>query len=161
MKPTDLPASLQGIALRHLFVLEVKVDGLQGISGSPDVKRRVGPIGSGRFHGQRLAGHVLPGGSDWQTVTDDGATYLDARVVLETDAGEAIGMTFGGVRRGPAEVMTRLAKGEPVDPAEYYFRIHAAFSTGAPALGWLNQTIAVGTGHRLPTGPVYNLFEVL
>ena len=47
MKPTDLPAALQGIALRHLFTLEVEVDTLQGIGGSPDIKRRVGPISRG------------------------------------------------------------------------------------------------------------------
>ncbi|AYG62124.1 hypothetical protein CCGE525_25110 (plasmid) [Rhizobium jaguaris] len=26
---------------------------------------------------------------------------------------------------------------------------------------WLNDIIAVGTGHRLPDGPIYNVFEVL
>ena len=160
MEPTDLPSALQGIALRHLFTLEVAVDALQTFGGPPHIRRRAGPISSGRFQGQRVNGKVLPGASDWQTVADDGATYLDARIVLETDASELIGMTFGCVRRGPPEVMARLAKGESVDPADYYFRIYASFSAAAPALSWLNQTIAVGTGHRLPGGPVYNLFEV-
>lgn len=161
MNPADLAPALQSIALRHLFTLEVRVDALQDIGAWPDVRRRVGPISSGRFDGERLSGRILPGGSDWQTLSDDGGVYLDARVMLETEVGEAIGMTFGGVRRGPPEVMARLARGEAVDPEEYYFRIHAAFNTAASGLKWLNQTIAVGAGHRLPSGPVYNLFEVL
>ena len=57
--------------------------------------------------------------------------------------------------------MARLSKGEAVDPAEYYFRISPLFETAAPQYAWLNNLLAVGTGHRLPDGPVYSLFEVL
>ena len=160
MSPTNLPAALQSVALHPLFVLELSVDAPQAIGGSGADQRRVGPIASGRFEGRGLRGHILPGGSDWQTVTGDGVTHLDARIVLETDAGERIGMTYSGIRHGPPEVMARLAQGEAIDPAEYYFRITATFSTGSPGLEWLNQVIALGTGHRLPSGPIYNLFEV-
>jgi len=160
INPVNLPAVLQRVELRHLFTLEVKVDALQSIDEAQGIKRRVGPIASGRFEGDRLKGKIAPGGSDWQTVTGDGTTHLDARIVLETDAGEFVGMTFGGIRCGPPDVMLRLAKGELVDPKEYYFRIHATFSTGSNGLSWLNRMIAIGTGHRLPAGPIYNLFEV-
>ena len=27
--------------------------------------------------------------------------------------------------------------------------------------GWLNRVITVATGHRLPTGPIYQVFEIL
>ena len=53
------------------------------------------------------------------------------------------------------------AAGESVDPAEYYFRISGVFETAAPQYAWLNRILAVGTGHRPPTGPVYSVFEVL
>ncbi|MBB6305488.1 DUF3237 domain-containing protein [Rhizobium leucaenae] len=155
----DLPPVLQRVEFRHLFTLEVAVDALQAIGDVEGLKRRVGPIASGRFEGQRLKGRVAPGGSDWQMATGENMTHLDARIVLETDVGELIGMTFGGIRCGPPDVMVRLARGEFVDPTEYYFRIHATFSTGANALGWMNRMIAIGTGHRLPGGPIYNLFE--
>lgn len=154
----DLPPALQKVEFRHLICLEVAVDALQAIG--PLGRRRVGPIASGRFEGERLNGRVLPGGSDWQTVTSEGATHLDGRLVLQTEAGELIGMMFDGIRHGPPEIMARLAAGEDVDPALYYFRIHATFSTGAPSLAWLNNVIAFGTGHRLRGGPIYNLFEM-
>jgi hypothetical protein len=159
MNLLEPPQALQRVAFSHLFVLEVAVDPLQEI-GPPNVERRVGPIASGRFEGDSLSGRVLAGGSDWQTVTPDGVTLLDGRLVLQTDAGELIGMTFSGIRRGPPEVMARLAAGKDVDPADYYFRIHATFGTSAERLARLNQVIAVGTGHRLPSGPIYNLFEM-
>ena len=159
MNPLEPPQALRGVAFSHLFALEVVVDALQSI-GPLNAERRVGPIASGRFEGDGLAGRVLAGGSDWQTVTPDGATHLDGRLVLQTDAGELIGMTFSGIRRGPPEVMARLAAGKDVDPADYYFRIYATFSTGAERLAWLNQVIAVGTGHRMSSGPIYNLFEM-
>jgi hypothetical protein len=61
-------------------------------------------------------------------VSGDGVTHLDSGVVLETDAGEFIAMTFGGLRSGPLEVMARLSAGQPVDPRNCYFRIQATFS---------------------------------
>jgi hypothetical protein len=64
------------------------------------------------------------------------------------------------MRHGPADVMQRLAQGEPVDPSEYYFRTVASFVTSAPRYAWLGAIIAVGIGHRYPTGPLYHLFEI-
>ena len=83
------------------------------------------------------------------------------RLVLETDDGATIGMTYRGMRHGPAVVMDRINRGDNVDPAEYYFRISVAFETAAAKYDWLNRIIAVGTGRRPPEGPVYDVFEVL
>ncbi|WP_340313654.1 DUF3237 domain-containing protein [Rhizorhabdus argentea] len=159
MNPLNPSSVLQRVELSPLFVLEAAVDALQAI-GMPGAERRVGPMTAGRFYGRRLSGQVLPGGSDWQTIAPDGSVHLDARIVLQTDAGELIGMSFTGIRHGLPEVMARLAAGKSVKPSEYYFRIQAGFSTGAERLAWLNRIIAVGTGHRLPGGPIYNLFEI-
>jgi Protein of unknown function (DUF3237) len=35
------------------------------------------------------------------------------------------------------------------------------FETAAPAYAWLNDIVAVGTGHREASGPVYSVFELL
>jgi hypothetical protein len=70
-------------------------------------------------------------------------------------------MAYRGLRRGPAEVIDRLERGEIVDPASYYFRIAPTFETSDGDLAWLNGILAIGTGHRLPEGPIYNVFEVL
>jgi hypothetical protein len=48
-----------------------------------------------------------------------------------------------------------------VDPASYYFRIAPVFETSASRLQWLNRMMAIGTGRREKTGPIYTIHEVL
>jgi len=160
MLDSALPEALRTLNVRRLFALRLEVPSVLAPGGPQGSERRVGEISAGVFEGERLKGRVLPGGADWQTLTSDGAVHIDARIVLQTDAEELIGMTYRGIRCGPPEVLARLAKGEPVDPSDYYFRISATFVTSAPALLWLNLLIAVGAGHRLADGPIYNLFEI-
>jgi len=40
-------------------------------------------------------------------------------------------------------------------------RIAASFETSSEKYGWLNNIISIGVGHRLPEGPIYQMFEVL
>ncbi len=144
-----------------LFTMSLQVSGMQPIGATPNGDRRVGLVAGGSFQGERLRGTVLSGGADWIIVRPDGATTLDVRLVLETDDGAAIGMTYRGMRHGPAAVMERMNRGENVDPSEYYFRTSVVFETAAPKYDWLNRIIAIGTGRRPPEGPVYDVFEVL
>ncbi len=58
-------------------------------------------------------------------------------------------------------MQARLARGEAVDPGEYYFRILPSFETSAPGYVWLNSILAVGIGERHPDGVSYAIFEIL
>jgi len=157
----NLPEALTAIRTRPLFVMSLKVPPLIVVGATPGAFRRVGVIKGGSFEGERLSGEVLDGGSDWQAVRTDNCTKLDVRVVLKTTDGALILMTYQGLRHGPPDVLEQLNKGEVVDPASYYFRINPLFETSAPQHDWINRIVAVGTGHRLPDGPVYSVFEVL
>jgi hypothetical protein len=157
----DLPEALLSVRTRPLFVLRLNVGAIHSVGGAEGPPQRVATVPSGVFEGERLSGVVLDGGSDWQMVRGDGTTALDVRLVLKTDDGAVIGMTYTGIRHGPPDVMARIAKGEAVDPADYYFRTNASFTTSDARYDWLNRILAIGTGHRIPTGPVYNLFELL
>lgn len=148
------------IRTEHLFTITLGVGAPQSLGVTPAGERRAVPVLDGRFEG-RLRGTVLPGGSDWITIRPDGVTQLDVRLVLRTDDGALIGMTYRGLRHGPEAVMARLGRGETVDPSEYYFRTTVVFETAAPAYAWLTRIVAVGTGHRPPEGPVYDVFEVV
>jgi hypothetical protein len=156
-----LPREMAELRMRPLFIFELAVAKPSVIGKTPWCERRVGEITGGRFEGERLRGKLLPGGSDWQTVRTDGAWTLDVRVVMETDDGHLIGMTYRGLRHGPREVMEKIARGEVVSPSEYYLRAMGFFETASERYGWLNNVIAIATGHRLPTGPIYQVFEVL
>jgi hypothetical protein len=143
------------------MTLKLAVSGMQAIGAAPGGNRRVGLVGGGTFEGSRLKGTVLPGGADWIIARPDGCTTLDVRIVLQTDDGATIGMTYRGLRHGPAAVMEKVNKGEAVDPSQYYFRTAVFFETAAAKYDWLNRVIAIGTGSRPPEGPVYDVFEVL
>jgi hypothetical protein len=80
---------------------------------------------------------------------------------LETDDGHLIGMTYRGLRHGPKEVIDAITRGEVVSPDAYYFRIAPFFETASEKYGWLNGIVSVGLGHRLPSGPIYQIFEIL
>jgi hypothetical protein len=157
----ELPAPLQRVQTRPLFVMRLDVKPIVVVGATPGPFRRVGIVPSGTFAGERLSGKVLDGGSDWQTVRSDGSTLLDVRLILETDDGTHITMAYCGIRHGAADVIQRLEKGEEVDPASYYFRINPIFEAPAGKYEWLNRVITVGAGHRFAYGPVYSVFEVL
>ena len=145
-----------------LFVLDAQVDAPQFNAATPAGGRRILIVRGGTFAGARLNGVILPaGGADWALTRNDGSLLLDVRLTLETDDGERIFMSYRGVRHGPSAVIDRLARGETVDPAEYYFRMTPWFETGAARYAWLNNVIAVGVGERLATGPRYNIYEIL
>jgi hypothetical protein len=149
------------IRTSHLITMKLAVSGLQPIGDTPIGNRRIGLVAGGTFEGPKLRGIVLPGGADWIIGRPDGVTMLDVRIVLQTDDGAAIGLTYRGLRHGPAEVMAKVNSGQFADPSLYYFRIVATFETAAPQYAWLNGVFGIGTGSRPPEGPVYDIFEVL
>jgi hypothetical protein len=157
----ELPGSLLELRSRPLFVMRLAVRPILDVGPAPATHRRIGVVPSGAFAGDRLSGVVLDGGSDWQTVGRDGSVFLDARLVLQAQDGAIIAMTYRGVRHGAPDVLARLDRGEPVAPSDYCFRISPFFETSDARHDWLNRVVAVGIGHRLPTGPVYSLFEIL
>jgi hypothetical protein len=157
----NLPEALKTVRTRPLFVMRLDVRKLQIVGATPGSFRRIGVVPGGVFEGERLSGEVLEGGSDWQTVRPDGATTLDVRLVLKTKDDALIGMTYRGLRHGPASLIEKLERGGVVDPVGYYFRINPLFETAASQYDWINRVIAVGVGHRLAEGPVYSVFEVL
>src|SRR5580693_229923 len=157
-----LPKEMTELKVRPIFALLLEVQPAINVGKTPGVDRRVGVITGGRFEGERLRGTLLPGGSDWQAIRPgDGAWLLNVRIVLKTDDDAIIGMSYPGLRHGPKEVLDRIARGEVVKATDYYLRISATFETASEKYGWLNNIISVGVGHRLPEGPIYQMFEVL
>ena len=150
------------IASRPLFTLSLELHPIQVLGATPYGQRRIAPVSGGSFTGDRLRGSVLPhAGSDWLLERADGASQLDVRLTLATDSGALIGMTYRGVRHSAPEVAARIARGESVEPSEYYLRTTPFYETAAPAYAWLNTIVSIGVGQRTANGVIYEVYEVL
>jgi Protein of unknown function (DUF3237) len=147
--------------LEFAFEVVVEVDAPLDLGVTPVGHRRIVQIKGGTFEGPGLKGRLLPGGADWQILRADGTADLDARYTLQTDQGALIYVINRGVRHGPAEVLQRIAAGEPVDPSSYYFRSAASFETSAPHLQWLTKAVVIGVGERQRDRVIIRFWKVL
>jgi hypothetical protein len=85
-----------------------------------------------------------PGG-DWVLARPDGSLLLDVRLVLETDDGAAIYMTYRGVAKDGAA----------------WIRTAPQFETGDERYAWLNSVQAVATGQSGGTSVTYEVYQLL
>jgi hypothetical protein len=118
-----------------LFNLNLKLGDLKSLGDVSIGERRIASIAGGSVEGQKFSGEILEG-SDCQLLRADGALEIDATYIVKEDG------------YGPAEVLARLAKNEPVEPSEYFFGSTMRFETSVQKLEWLNSTIAIAKGHR-------------
>jgi hypothetical protein len=80
--------------------------------------------------------------------------------VLRAHDGGLVEVHSTGLRHGSPEVMARLARGEAVDPADYYFRTSLRFTTGAAAWMHLNTTLALAVATREARRVVLDVYRV-
>ena len=86
--------------------------------------------------------------------------YLDARYLLQADDDSLIYLQTKGFRYGPPEIQAKVAKGEVVDPSQYYFRFYMTFETGSKKYDWLNRAIGIGYAMRLGNAVVYDAYLI-
>lgn len=140
-----LPADAQTSQIKTEYLMtylvpisaqRIKIDGTMLITAGYPGGWVKGPGISGKF--------VAPGG-DWITITPAGAARLDARIVIETDDGALIYMTYGGIVVSSQEAGEALGRGEVVtDKTWPYFVIAPTFRTSSEKYDWLNKVQAVG-----------------
>ncbi len=134
----------------HLFDVTITIGEQYSLRGTPDGDRAIAYLSGGKFEGPRLKGVVLPGGGDWFIVRPDAMGALDVRLLLKTDDGELIYMTYRGIARMPKE------RGEPL-------RIRTAPTFCVPTTSkyaWLNEVQAVGEGETIQGGVKYRVSAV-
>jgi hypothetical protein len=157
MHPAD---PLAPPSLEYFADLQVEVGKPQVLSQGPRGMRRLVPITGGQARGNGWSARVLPGGTDFQLIVSDSLSELDARYGLETDAGDLIYVQNHAVRAAPPEVMAKLLRAEPVDPAQVYFRCNPRFETASPSLRWIGERLFVGVGVRHPAQVVMRFFAL-
>ena len=122
-------------------------------------RRRIIPITGGKVTG-RIEGTVLPGGADFQLVVSETSADLDARYLLALSDGSHVFVQNRALRRGSAEDIAKLVRGEAVDPAAIYFRCVPTFEVSSPAHAWMTESVFVGTGARFPDRVEISVYRV-
>ncbi|WP_375691642.1 DUF3237 domain-containing protein [Pseudooceanicola sp. LIPI14-2-Ac024] len=151
---------MTGVPTRPLFDLSLEVGAPHDLRGADGHGKLIFHVTGGRFDGDRLRGRVLPVSGDW-VVAAPGQSRVDVRLLLETDDGALVYMTYRGVHTLGAEHRAELAAGRDLDPASYYFRTAPMFETAADRYDWLNRVVAVGIGERTRSEVRYTVHEVL
>jgi hypothetical protein len=146
----------------HLFTITMNLPPPLELGDTPAGNRRVFTVSGGNFVGDRLRGEVLPqAGSDLLLRRSDGSYQQDVRLILRTEDGALIVMTYRGVRHASHEIDARIARGEQVGPSDYYLRTAPFFETSSSKYSWLNKLVSVGIGERQKDGVTYEVFEIL
>ena len=148
------------ISAAPIFTIHAELAPMLHFGRTPYGERRVIGILGGMVRGPKLNGRVLPGGADWQIVRGDGAADIQARYTIESEAGARILVSSDGLRYGPPAVLERLARGDNVDPALYYFRTVMRFETADPSVDWLNRILALARGQREANAVRLDVYEV-
>lgn len=118
-------------------------------------------VAGGSVEGPLLSGEVVPGsGGDWPLIRSDGAIAFDARYLIRAADGTLIQVFNRGFAHAPAEVTARIERGEPVDPADNYFRLAPSFETAPGPHDWLTRTVFVGFGEKHPDHSIFDFFAV-
>jgi len=141
----SMPASAQQPAspLESEFAFELVLDVADQINTG---HVRIAPVTGGTFAGPTLRGTVRDSGADYITQVQ-GHSSLDVRIVLDTDDGAVIYMTYTGI----------VARGE----SGTYWRVRPIFSTTSEKYDWLNHAVFVGKSKQVPGKVAYDIFRIL
>ena len=147
--------------LTPLFELSASLAPALLVGETPQGLRRVVPITGGTFAGPQLRGEVVAGGADWQYRRADGVMVVEAQYLLRTAEGVLIQVSNQGLRHGPEAVLERLARGDEVDPSEYYFRAMPRFIAPHGPYDWLNRSLFLCSGARFANAVRLWFYQVL
>jgi hypothetical protein len=148
--------------MAHLFTLRARLAKSLDAGEGPLGRRALNAAADGEFAGVRLKGTLNPGTGDWM-LTRNRIRVVDARLVLITDDGALIHMSYGGRVTFDEALEHELrdpVRRHLIDPARYYFRTTPLFETGADRYTWLNGIVSVGLGRLIEGGVAYDVFEL-
>jgi Protein of unknown function (DUF3237) len=118
-------------------------------------------VQGGTVTGPLLSGEIVAGsGGDWPLIRSDGVIAFDARYLIRANDGTLIQVFNRGFAHSTPEVQARIERGEPVDPAENYFRLSPSFETAPGPHDWLTRTIFVGFGEKHRNHSTFDFFAV-
>lgn len=162
---TDMTDS--DLDLRHEHVFDVRINFDRRWLSGPLVggaKQGYTSVGEGSIvTGPRLDGTVVDySGADWPIVRADAVVELNAHYMIRADDGTLIYIRNLGYVHGPLRSRGKSPEEPPDIPA--YFRCTPYFRAPEGVHDWLNRTVIVGVGKRVPKlapddAPDHSLFR--
>ncbi len=146
--------------LEHICDVAVKVAKPFEIGDVGTGERRIIDIQGGVLKGPKFNGKVLPGGADFQIIRPNGFTILEARYAIQAEDGALVYVENNGVRFGAPDVMAKIKRGEPVDPAQVYFKSVIRFETAAAQYRWMMESMFVCSGQRKPDAVELSIYRL-
>jgi hypothetical protein len=143
---------MTGPEFEHLFDMTVTMGVPVPIGRSPYGDITFHHATGGRVEGPSLNGEVLPVGGDRVVGRSDGVLELNVQVLIRTDDGHNIYMSYKG-----------LVDGIPGEPQAHplYWRTAPFFETAAEPYLWLNRIVAVGIGQAGQGTVGYRIYRLL
>ena len=143
---SEMANTLNSVPVEYLFTVHATVGAPVVIPNGPAGTRLVIEVTGGTVSGPQVNGVVNMGG-DWATLRANGTAGLDVRLLLTTNDGDAIHMTYEGV----------------LSPTDGGMRIITAprFQTGSEKLAWLNDVQAIAFGAPGENCVDYDVYRVL
>lgn len=114
----------------------IEVDRPLELGATPAGKRRFVHISGGTVSGA-LSGKVLPGGTDWQTMREDGSLEIEAHYLLQLEDGALVEVYSTGIRSNGTTA------------TDTYFRTSIRFNTGSNRHQYLNNQIFMSSGKKI------------
>jgi hypothetical protein len=156
------------LAQEFLFELRIPQKGETILDmGTTPLSRLVYSVADGgSFAGPKMKGEVVAmSGGDWTRIRADMSIHIDVRIVLRTDDGVLVYMTYQGlmVAASQADFLYMIDANKDDDPAgadRFYYRMGATFETGDERYAWLNHLIAVGSGRLGGREAIYEVFAI-
>jgi hypothetical protein len=146
---------------KYVFTITARIGEVTSAGDVGHGTRRIIPILGGEVRGEGVNGKVCPFGADFQIIRPDELIDLEAKYALELDDGAIVYVVNTGLRFGPKELLEKLKRNEPVDPALIYFRTTPKFETGSPKYRWLMQHLFVASAARHADRVVIDVHQVL
>jgi hypothetical protein len=145
--PVSRPTRDDKLQSEFLFDLNLEAETPQNL-GSAGGGRLIVPVSGGTFAGPSLKGTIVAPGGDWIVQRPDGSRVVDVRILLQTEDGQKIYMSWRGIAyAAPGKVL--------------FARILPMFETTASKYAWLNNVVAVGV-YRPDLGKIaYRVYRIL
>jgi hypothetical protein len=134
------------LSVEPLFVLNVATLPPITIQGGPQGGRMIVGVTGGTFEGERVRGTVGASGGDYLTLRENGTMKLDVRLVLTTDDGVPILMTYTGIGA--------------LDSDGFGLRTTPLFEVGDARYAWLNDVQGVAIGELTADGVTYHVYTL-